>query len=510
MSKIMDLSAICQMIGCIYNNPSLLSKEDKYNFIEEDFVDNFHKICFCSMYNLYQLGAKKISIEAIYDYLEQRPKKLAEFKAFKGDEYILKCAENAKEELFDYYYQRIKKMSLLRAYNDELNFSVDFIYDADNILDVKKKQEQEDWLDSHTLQEIVDRINDKIDSVKSKYVDNIDDTGEQAGEGIDELLEELKQTPDLGYPYYTKFMNNLTRGQRFGKFYLRSAATGVGKTRSMIADACYIACSQMYDIEKNSWISIGSCQPVLFIATEQDFKEIKTMCISFISGVDEQHILIGEYYTGEWERVTKAAAILKQSKLFLEFAPDFSMNLIENLIKKHIRENNTNYVFFDYIHTSTSMLTEIGQKSGIKNLREDNLLFLLSTRLKDLAVIHDIFIMSSTQLNGTWQESDTPDQNLLRGSKAIADRIDAGMIMLDSTSEDKEKLKSFLVSNNLEMPNVKISFYKVRQGQYKGVYLWVNANKGNCRFNGSFVTKWDYTPIDMKEIKIKLEQESAF
>ena len=29
--------------------------------------------------------------------------------------------------------------------------------------------------------------------------------------------------------------------------------------------------------------------------------------------------------------------------------------------------------------------------------------------------------MSATQLNGSYQESQTPDQNLLRGAKAIAD-----------------------------------------------------------------------------------------
>ena len=33
----------------------------------------------------------------------------------------------------------------------------------------------------------------------------------------------------------------LQEEQDWGKFYLRSAPTGVGKTRSMIADACNIA-----------------------------------------------------------------------------------------------------------------------------------------------------------------------------------------------------------------------------------------------------------------------------
>ena len=48
---------------------------------------------------------------------------------------------------------------------------------------------------------------------------------------------------------------------------------------------------------------------------------------------------------------------------------------------------------------------------------------MLSTRLKDICNQYGIFIMSATQLNGDYQDSKTPDQNLLRGAKAIADWI---------------------------------------------------------------------------------------
>lgn len=48
---------------------------------------------------------------------------------------------------------------------------------------------------------------------------------------------------------------------------------------------------------------------------------------------------------------------------------------------------------------------------------------MLSARLKDLANKYGIFIMSATQLNASYQESETPDQNLLRGAKSIADEL---------------------------------------------------------------------------------------
>jgi len=65
---------------------------------------------------------------------------------------------------------------------------------------------------------------------------------------------------------------------------------------------------------------------------------------------------------------------------------------------------------------------------------------MLSTRLKDICNKYGIFIMSATQLNGDYQNSETPDQNLLRGAKAIADKIDWGGILLATTKEDLENL----------------------------------------------------------------------
>ena len=59
MTKYIDLSAIIQVIGCIYQNPTLLDDE-KYFFTEEDFTEEFHKILFGSIYNLHALGAKSV------------------------------------------------------------------------------------------------------------------------------------------------------------------------------------------------------------------------------------------------------------------------------------------------------------------------------------------------------------------------------------------------------------------------------------------------------------------
>ena len=101
-------------------------------------------------------------------------------------------------------------------------------------------------------------------------------------------------------------------------------------------------------------------------------------------------------------------------------------------------------------------------------------------------------------------------QNLLRGSKAIADRVDYGAIMLEVRKEDIEKIKPFCDQNGIPVPNVKISIYKNRANRWKGIYLWVNSNTGICRFDTQFVSDWAYNVIDMPLLKIVIPEESAF
>ena len=507
-SKYTDPTATMQVIGCVFNNPQLLDITDKYSIIDEDFSDSFHKVVFGAIYKLHELGATQVTLSNIADFLKDRPKSEAIYKQNKGEEWLTRVAENSMISTFDYYYSRLKKFSLLRAY-DNCGIDITDIYDVDNILDMKKKQLQEEQLDNATLDQIANVIDEKIDNIRLKYVN--DDFGEaqQAATGIKELIQRFKDSPEVGVPLYGPLINTVTRGARLKKFYLRSAGTGVGKTRSMIADACYIACAKIYD-ENFGWIRCGTQEPVLFITTEQELEEIQTMMLAFLSNVNEEHILNGEYVEDEEKRVMEAAEILANAPLFVEELPDFSLKDVEDKIKKNIREHDVKYIFHDYIHTSLKILEEITKRSGGIKLREDNVLFMLSTRLKDLCNKYGVFIMSATQLNGDWKDAKIPDQNLLRGAKAIADKIDYGSILLNTTDEDLVALEQILSSSMFEKPTIKMSIYKNRRGRYKGVILWCKGNLGCCRIQPMFCTTYDYEMVSIDDIRIRVDEESAF
>ena len=69
------------------------------------------------------------------------------------------------------------------------------------------------------------------------------------------------------------------------------------------------------------------------------------MMLAFLSNVNEEHIIDGQYEGDEEERVNKAAQLIIDAPLYVEVLPDFSLQDIENKIKKNVRDHNIKYVF---------------------------------------------------------------------------------------------------------------------------------------------------------------------
>ena len=729
-SKYYDSTSAIQVIGCILNNPHLLDEDGIYDFRAEDFNNEFHKVIFGSVYNLYNMGAEKLNTKVIEDYLSEKEHSFATYKANHGAEWLHQVYEQADILNFNYYYSRLKKMTLLRAY-DNIGLDVSWIYDPDNIIDLEKKQEQSKLLDNTPIEEIADMIDNRVLHIREYLVDGDMDESCQIGDDAEKLLEELKQNPAIGYPLYDKVSSDIAMGARTGKFYLRSAATGVGKaipndtliptpngwrkvgdikvgdylfaqdssptkvlavfpqpeekeiwkvtfadgrvaeccgehlweyfengkkrvedtqtiykrikkqkalknnfsvrinspygnyiftksfvnslldiesksisfsrsrkeraaifdkeffclkevtllrglgiipqvthikngfyrvsysendfgllekflngeeviaptkylkivnikktsqktnmtcftvdnkdhlflmndfivthnTRNAMADACYMSCSSIY--ENGEWVDIGEKIPTIFISVELDKSELQTMAWSFVSGVPENHILENKYDFGEYDRVVKAIQILKESKLFIEYLPDYNMKDIENCIKRNIRVNKCSCVFLDYITSSMKIIEEITRASGGMKIREDQILFLLSSKLKDIAGKYGVFIYSSTQLNNSFKQEKILDQGMLAGAKSIANRIDYGSIMVDMVPDDYEDLAGLLESHpELGVPNIKLSIYKNRRGKINRVICWQRADKGTSRYKTLFVTDYNLNLIDVYE-----------
>ena len=135
---------------------------------------------------------------------------------------------------------------------------------------------------------------------------------------------------------YGPLINTVTIGARLKKFYLRSAPSGEGQTRTFIADTCNIGCDKLWEDGKG-WVSNGVSQPVAYFTTEQELSEVQTMMLAFVSNVNEDHILNGQYEPGEEQRVREASKIipiflLLRSLTYLRVSSVFLANLDIDLV----------------------------------------------------------------------------------------------------------------------------------------------------------------------------------
>ncbi len=92
-------------------------------------------------------------------------------------------------------------------------------------------------------------------------------------------------------------------------------------------------------------------------------------------------------------------------------------------------------------------------------------------------------------------------------SKAIADRIDAGLIAMKTRLIDDPILDAFEQSG-YPRPNYVMFFYKMRRGKYAGTKLWCNADLGTCRVKGLFLTDASNNLIPMEGTDIRVVSSS--
>jgi len=507
-----DKRAYANTLGCLMKDPTLVEDIDRPLDREDFNTETFYDLLFVAIYNLSMQGCKTIDEFAIDSYLSGFKDQYRIFQENRGLEYLNNIKDLSSLENYDYYYHRLRKYSLLRYYEKQ-GLDTKFIYDTS--VDEFHANEEQQKFDNYTEQDIVSMVESSlVINPTMKYCTNTLTTEVQAAEGGIELIEDLMKIPDVGLPLNNNGLNTVARGARKGCLYMRSLLQGQGKSRLAAGDACKMAVPYVYDKDKKKYTYTGLSEPTLYITTEMPVDEIQTILYATISKVNEEHILYGTYEKGELERVKQAIEYIESSPLYIVHIPDFSIEDIKNIIKKYNREFGVEYFFFDYISTSLRLMSEINGKSRM-GLKEHQLLLVFATELKTIAQQLDVFIFTASQLNGEAQMATYKDQNLLAGSKALANKLDVGIISMRPSRSEQDKLESILQRKfNIPMPDIGHWVYKVRRGRLTHIIIWSKTNLGTMDEEALFVTDFDFNLIDIdftqiEQVEAKIQEHSV-
>lgn len=499
----LDKNTILQIFGSLMKNPLLLSEVDKYSLTPQDFSTNFEKYIFAAISNLYQNGAERISVVDIDNYLVSHEAVYGVFTENNGIEYLNDAEELSTLENFNYYYNKLKKYNAIRDLKI-MGFNTNKIY-PENMLDDDIENKLNEF-EKMSVQDIFNSVRADIAKTESKYAKKSNTQTLKANEGVRNLIKKLKTTPEIGVNCQGEIFNTVVRGARRGKFYIRSGGTGTGKTRSMVGDACYIAYPIRYNSRKEEWENTGSCEKVLYIGTEQKPDEIQTMILAYLTDINEEKILYGNYSEKEEELLEKAMKLMDiyEDNFIITQMPDPNLNQIKSLIRKHYLIDGIENIFYDYIFSSPSLLNEFRDLK----IREDVILMMLSTTLKDLAAELDVFIMSATQVNGELEEKKgIKNQTCLRGAKSIADKVDVGCITMKVTQDELTTLDILIQKKGIR-PNQVTDIYKIRRGRYNDVRVWSYMDLGTCRKQDLFITDANFKEIEgFQAIRILFDED---
>ena len=475
--------------GCIMHKPSLLMETDKYILTVRDFPNRIFKIIFSCLYNMAYEGVITVDPVSFITYLQRTEVQFEVFKTGNGEMLLNVIYENATnwdESNFETHYMWLKKLSTLRDLQDN-GFSInDFIKD-----DALSRAASFEALNNTSIPEIIQKVKNKLQIVENNNYKSQEVTGSSAAVGIRDLLEELKQVPEVGTPLEGHILNYATRGGRKGKMYMYSAPQGYGKTRVMVGNACPIAFPR---IENNKIVYRPDMQKVLFIATEMQKDEIQTLILSWISGVNEENILLNTCNAEEKRLLNIAVQIMEKysDNFIIEVVTDPGVAKLRRMITNYIIEQNIEYIFYDYIFTSPALMAEF------PSVREDVALMMLSNTLKELAAEYNVFIMTGSQLNGEWNKTMIRNATMLRGAKALADKIDVGIIGVLATPEELEKVQDVIASatnDNMPAPNVVLDIYKNRRGKMCNIKIFRYFDYGTCRSYDKFATRQDFSSL---------------
>ena len=485
-----DSSAAMYVLAYIMHNPQGVFNNKKYLLTISDFTKPIYKVLFGTLYNLSVSGAKTIHPQDIELCIGQWPEQFKTFSDGNGFELVKsldKLPIENDDAKFDMHYSTLKKFTTLRDLEKSGIDTTEFYNPNADFFEMETERLK---LEKLSVEEIIDKVRLKLIKIEKGNATKEEKYLQDAAEGLKALKEQFKHVPDVGPELNGEMLNFIVRGARPGKMYLYSAPQAHGKTRFMVGQACKMALPYI----ENGQVIEGELRKVYYCATEQEPEEIQTMILAYVSGVNESHIITGKYFPGEEELVDRAIEIIEKYKdnLLIDRIPDPTVSYVRQQILEMVLEKDIDIVMYDYIFIPS----DDDQSAKNHQYRTDQVLMMFANTIKELAVTYNIFILTGTQVNGSWEGKFVRNQNMIRDAKSIADKVDIGMIGVRLEDDELKCIETYLSSLNLDMPNYVTDIYKNRRGEITACKIFSYFDFGTCRRKDILVTTQSFKLIE--------------
>ncbi|MGL4774511.1 MAG: replicative DNA helicase [Clostridium sp.] len=382
-------SAERAILSIIFRNVDKLIECSSGNLFAEHFANKIHSTLYSVVCYLAEEGVTAFDTETIYSTIKNE-ELILELNNVGGRDYIQALLQSQIiQDNLNLYIKLVKECSFKRlVYNlgNELQESVITTEDTSRLLTEAQKKIMEIALEGQTD--------------KDEYL-----VGSTA---LQRLIDRAENPVEVrGIRTGWAEFDRITQGLCGNDLIVIVAPSKVGKS-TLLANIC-------------NNISIKSNYKGLYIDTEMSDEEYEDRLISMNSGIPNVEISNGmfardtNFGTADDKRakVFEATHKVNNGKITHVYMPDFTVEKVMALIRKHKIKNNIDYVVFDYIKVPTN------DAKGFENVKEYQKLGFLTTSLKDMAGICGIPILTAAQSNRDDINGTNPDASDIGGSYRI-------------------------------------------------------------------------------------------
>lgn len=481
------------LLASLTIKPYLLNG-DKYNLNKSDFTENlFHLRLFQGIQYLAKHGAKSISAIELYALTENNDEVKELYDVNNLPDFLESMSKLANVDNIDVYYDAVRKCTILNEFNA-------------HGFDISKFELHPE---NYTIDDIINYYEGLQIEVKKNFYKNGEIEEVVAGEGFQEIKDGFKESPMWGSPFLSNNLTEILRGWQRGQLTCISCDSGMGKSTFNFAQLVKVCATQVYNTKINQFVENPYCEHCggLIIQYEMNAKkEITPRLVSTISGVPCYHILDGQYDDGEEERVDKAIEILKESQIYIVTMPQFTVDTVESYVKDYVINKNVQFVVFDYLSEQASASLDLVKKSGTSQ-RTDQILAQIASKLKDIAVIYNVAVLTSTQVNYTIHSAKILDAGVIASSRSVQNKLDCGVVMHELRKDEQDFVALIEESNKYGVnkyhkPNRIFHIYKARFGSYEpNLKVYIHLDLSTGRVEDFFVTDKDNKFYDIRRLK---------
>ena len=254
----------------------------------------------------------------------------------------------------------------------------------------------------------------------------------------------------------------------------------------------------------------GATVPTLYVGTEMDLEEeIEPIILATISGIDEDKIKTYRLTPEEEERLNIAKEISKRAPIYLENEPNYSCDFFWDIVEQHVTNHNIGALIVDYLEMTPALASEYSQMTRGMQVKEDQVLFNLSTQLKNIAKAYKIYVKGYTQISeNARRDYRIRDSGAIKGCKSLQMRADLAMCTFRPDKEELALIKEYLeerkaIGKPVTTPNIIIHVYKNRGGKRVMIKIWGHVDLGTMVYQDLFVTDWNYKVISINPISLR-------